>query len=91
MGIGIAHLNVLPFLYAIALVAGFFSVWNKFATGLLWIALTELGFFAATFMLHGGSMTGSLAAVLAAMGVGYVLKRKHMRKYADKQKALSPS
>lgn len=84
MGIGVAHLNVLPFIYAIALVAGFFSVWNKLTIVLLLIALAEIGFFAATFMLHGESMTGSLAAVLAAMGVGYILKRRHMRKYAQK-------
>ena len=84
MGIGVAHLNVLPFIYAIALVAGFFSVWNKLTIVLLLIALAEIGFFAATFMLHGESMTGSLAAVLAAMGVGYILKRRHIRKYAQK-------
>lgn len=84
MGIGIAHLDVLPFIYAIALIAGFFSVWSKITMGLLWIALTELAFFAVTFKLHGGSMTGSLAAVVAAMGVGYFLKRRYLRKYAAK-------
>ena len=79
---GIAHLDVLPFLYGLLLIAGFFSVWTKITSGLLWIAVTEIAFFAITFKLHGGSMTGGLASVIAAMGVGWFLKRRHMREHA---------
>ena len=78
---GIAHIDVLPFVYAIALTAGFFSVWTKITQGLLWIAVVEVTFFTFTFMLHGGSMAGSLAAVISAMAVGFFLKRRRAQRY----------
>ncbi len=80
---GIAHIDMLPFVYGGMLVLGFFSVWNKLRIGLFWIAIVEVLFFSATFALHGGSMTGGLASVIAAVTVGAVLKHRHMRKYAD--------
>lgn len=80
--IGLAHIDVLPFIYGVMLVVGFFSVWNKLATGLLYIAVIEVAFFAMMFTLHGGSMTGSLASVIAAVIVGAVLKRRHLRRHA---------
>ncbi len=79
---GIGHLDLMPFIYAIFLVWGAISVWRKLTAGLIWIAIAELGFFALTFKMHGGTIPGSLASVIAAIAIGAYLKRWNTRRFS---------
>lgn len=66
---GLGHMDMLPIVYAFAITIGILIVYVKFKLGYTSSALIDITVFTAIFWLHGGSMTGALAATIAGPAV----------------------
>jgi hypothetical protein len=72
---GLAHFDSTPLIYGVVMFIGIWSMWAKFIGG-RWLGLIiEISIFVLVFKLHGGSMAGGFAAMVAAMIAGFVLPR----------------
>jgi hypothetical protein len=72
---GLAHFDSTPLIYGVMMFIGIWSMWAKFIGG-RWLGLIiEISIFVLVFKLHGGSMAGGFAAMVAAMIAGFVLPR----------------
>ena len=70
---GLAHLNLGPLLYGVVMFIGIAIMWNKLLTG-RWLSLMiDIGVFSLVFSLHGGTMQGGFAAMVAALLAGMFL------------------
>jgi hypothetical protein len=77
---GLAHLDVMPLIYGFVIFVGLWSMWAKLLHG-MWFALAvEVFVFWLVFSLHGGSMTGGMAAAFAALFAGYIFPRSLRRR-----------
>lgn len=72
---GVGHIDVAPILYGIIVFLGIWSMWHKITHGKYLAFLVEVSVFVLVFMMHGGSMTGGMAAAVAALIAGTVLPR----------------
>ena len=71
--IGLAHLNLGPLLYGVVMFIGLAIMWRKLLTG-RWLSLMiDIGVFSLVFSLHGGTMAGGFAAMVAALLAGLIL------------------
>ena len=75
----IPHIDILPFVYGIIIFFGLWSMWLKLTSGRLGSFIIELAVFIIVFKLHGGSMTGGLAATIAALIAGRVFTWRRAR------------
>lgn len=72
---GLGHLDVAPLFYGVLMFFGLWSMWRKFING-RWLGLiVEVTVFSLVFSLHGGTMNGGFAAMIAALISGSVLPR----------------
>ena len=79
MNIGLAHLDFTPLFYGLVMFLGIWSMWHKLRSG-KWLGLAiEASVFALVFSLHGGTMAGGFAAMIAALIAGSVLPRSGRR------------
>jgi hypothetical protein len=72
---GLGHLDMMPLFYGVIMFLGIWSMWRKLITGRLLALITELTVFIGVFYLHGGTMQGGFAAMVAALIAGIVLPR----------------
>lgn len=72
---GIGHIDVAPILYGVIIFLGIWSMWHKLRTGKILAFCVEIGVFWLVFAMHGGSMTGGMAAAVAALIAGTILPR----------------
>lgn len=72
MNVFLAHIDWGPFVYGLLMFAGLLVMWLKLIHG-KWLSLfIDVSVFTLVFMLHGGSMAGGFAAMIAAMLAGLV-------------------
>lgn len=72
---GIGHFDVAPLIYGVIVFLGIWSMWHKLQRGKYLAFAVEAGVFWLVFAMHGGSMTGGMAAAVAALIAGTVLPR----------------
>lgn len=73
MNIGLAHLDFGPIIYGIIMFLGIAVMWWKLTRG-HWLSLIiDIVVFALVFKLHGGTMAGGFAAMVAALLAGMFL------------------
>lgn len=77
---GLGHLDVGPLIYGFVIFIGLWSMWAKLVSGKFLAFGIEVFVFWLVFSLHGGSMTGGMAAAFAALLAGFVLPRTLRRK-----------
>lgn len=70
---GIGHMDMTPLFYGVVMFLGIWSMWAKLVGGRLFAFVIELSVFILVFKLHGGSMAGGFAAMIAALIAGWVL------------------
>jgi hypothetical protein len=67
---GLGHLDIAPLVYGLVVFIGLSIMWWKLTTG-RWLSLAiDIGVFYLVFSMHGGSMTGGMAAAVAALLAG---------------------
>jgi len=73
MNLNLTHLNLGPLIYGVIMFVGIAVMWWKLKNG-RWYSLTiDLGVFSLVFWLHGGTMAGGFAAMIAALLAGLFL------------------
>lgn len=73
MNIGLAHLDFGPLIYGLIMFLGIAVMWWKLTHG-RWLSLIiDIAVFAMVFKLHGGTMAGGFAAMVAALLAGMFL------------------
>ena len=75
MGAFLSHIDLMPLLYGIIMFLGVWSMWHKLTTGRILGFMVEAGIFGLLFSLHGGTMAGGFAAMIAALLAGRVIFR----------------
>lgn len=73
---GLGHIDMMPLFYGIIMFLGLWSMWHKLKTYNIVGFILEVGVFTIVFMLHGGSMTGGMSAMIAALLFGSFFGRK---------------
>lgn len=69
----LSHLDMGPALYGLIIIAGLATIWWKIARGHWGSALLEITIFVIVFKLHGGTLTGGMAATVAALIGGFLI------------------
>ena len=73
MNVGLAHLDFGPLIYGLIRFLGIAVMWWKLTHG-RWLSLIiDIAVFALVFKLHGGTMAGGFAAMVAALLAGMFL------------------
>lgn len=72
---GLGHVDVMPLFYGLIMFLGIWSMWYKFMHGYYASLIGEAGVFLFVFWLHGGSMSGGFAAMVAALIAGITIFR----------------
>ena len=70
---GLSHLDVGPLFYGIIIFVGLMSMWTKLVNFRLLAFSVEAFVFWLVFALHGGTMTGGMAATVASLLAGIYL------------------
>ncbi len=72
MNVFLGHVDWTPVIYGILMFAGLWVMWYKLMNG-KWLSLTiDIVVFWLVFSLHGGSMAGGFAAMIAASLAGLI-------------------
>jgi len=77
---GLGHLDLGPLIYGFIIFIGLWSMWSKLIRGMFLAFAIEVAVFWLVFSLHGGSMTGGMAAAFAALLAGFVIPRTLRRR-----------
>lgn len=73
MNMLLAHLDFGPVLYGVIMFIGIAVMWWKLMSG-MWLSLViDIGVFVLVFKLHGGTLAGGFAAMVAALLAGIFL------------------
>jgi hypothetical protein len=67
MNVLLAHLGFEPVFYGIVLALGFTILYIKWTLGWIKSFILDIVMFSIVFYLHGGSMTGGMAAAVCAL------------------------
>jgi hypothetical protein len=73
MTIALGHLNLAPLLYGLIMFIGIAVMWFKLMRGHWFSLMIDIAVFALVFSLHGGTMAGGFAAMIAALLAGLFL------------------
>jgi len=73
---GLGHMDIGPLIYGVVLFLGALSLYLKIEHGHIKETVFELVAFWALLGMHGGSMTGGMAAAIAVMLFGWFLSLK---------------
>ncbi len=73
---GLGHIDMMPLFYGVIMFIGIWSMWHKLTRGHFGSFAGEVGVFVLVFTLHGGSMAGGFAAMIAALIAGNTLFRQ---------------
>jgi putative flippase GtrA len=72
MGVFLSHIGLEPIIYGLVIAFGLLVMWVKFAMK-QWLSLVvDIVVFWLVFTLHGGTMTGGMAAAVAALVCGLI-------------------
>ena len=81
MGALLGHMDLMPFIYGCIMFLGIWSMYHKLTNLQLFGFVVEAGIFSLVFALHGGTMAGGFAAMVAALLAGQILPRLRNRKH----------
>lgn len=73
MNIALGHFDFGPVIYGIIMFFGIAVLWFKLTSGRWFSLMIDIGVFALVFSLHGGTMAGGFAAMVAALLAGMFL------------------
>lgn len=73
MNINLLHGDILPLVYGFIMFLGLLIMLIKFLKGSWFSLFLDVGVFALVFKLHGGSMQGGFAAMIAALLFGSIV------------------
>jgi hypothetical protein len=76
------HMDMLPFVYGFFIFVNIILLGWKLKTGRIFSFAVDIGVFWMVFSMHSGSMTGALAALIAATLVSAVLPMLFSKKRA---------
>lgn len=72
MNVNLLHGDILPLVYGVIMFLGILTMFVKFLWG-KWLSLfIDVAVFSLVFQLHGGSMAGGFAAMIAALLAGLI-------------------
>lgn len=71
----LTHLDLMPLVYGIIMFLGFWSMYHKLVHLQLYAFSVEVIVFTIVFTLHGGTMGGGFAAMVAALLAGQILPK----------------
>lgn len=77
---GLGHIDLAPLVYGFVIFIGLWSMWSKLVSGQFLAFGVEVFVFWLVFSLHGGSMTGGMAAAFAALLAGFIIPRTLRRR-----------
>lgn len=66
MNVFLAHIDFMPVVYGVLMFLGLAYMWHKLLHGQIVSVGLDMAVFWLVFSLHGGSMTGGFAAMIAA-------------------------
>ena len=66
MNVFLAHIDFMPLVYGVIMFIGLAYTWNKFWSGKFVSVGLDMAVFWLVFSMHGHSMTGGFAAMIAA-------------------------
>jgi hypothetical protein len=69
----ITHFDLGPLLYGVTMFVGIAIMWIKLTSGRSFSLAIDITVFALVFSLHGGTMAGGFAAMIAALLAGVFL------------------
>lgn len=73
MNVLLGHFDFVPLIYGVLMFIGIAVMWSKLVSG-RWLSLIiDIGVFTLVFSLHGGTMAGGFAAMIAALLAGVFL------------------
>ncbi len=72
MNVFLTHAGLEPLIYGIVIFLGLTIMWWKISTGRWLSAVIDITVFWLVFTLHGGTMTGGMAATVAALLAGII-------------------
>jgi len=72
----LAGMDLTPLFYGVIMFLGIWSMYHKLTTWNIRGFIIEAGIFTLVFMLHGGTMSGGFAAMIAALLAGLIFGRK---------------
>lgn len=73
MNVLLGHIDFMPLIYGVLMFIGIAVMWRKLVSG-RWLSLIiDISVFALVFRLHGGTMAGGFAAMIAALLAGIFL------------------
>ena len=67
MNVLLSHLAIEPLLYGVLIFLGMLLMYWKLMNGRWFSLFIDIGVFSLVFSLHGGTVTGGLAATIAAL------------------------
>lgn len=70
---GLGHIDVTPLFYGVIMFLGLWSMWRKLKFERYAALAVEVSVFTLVFVLHGGTMAGGFAAMIAALLAGFFL------------------
>ena len=72
MDIFLRHLDLGPLLYGLIMFVGLLVVWWKITRSMWFSVAIDIAVFVVVFKLHGGTMQGGFAAMIAALLAGLI-------------------
>lgn len=73
MNVLLGHFDFVPLIYGVLMFIGIAVMWSKLVSGHWFSLIIDIGVFALVFSLHGGTMAGGFAAMIAALLAGMFL------------------
>ncbi len=73
MNVLFGHFDFVPLIYGVLMFIGIAVMWSKLVSGRWLSLLIDIGVFTLVFSLHGGTMAGGFAAMIAALLAGVFL------------------
>ena len=73
MSMTLLHGSFEPLIYGVIIILGLMVLVAKFIMGWWQSFILDIAIFAAVFWMHGGTMTGGMAAAVAALLGGLIL------------------
>lgn len=81
MNLLLAHIDIMPIVYGLLIFVGIAITFHKLLSGQFVALVIDVFIFWLVFNLHGHSMTGGFAAVIAAMAAGIIFPMMIRRAY----------